>query len=101
MIEKNILISDIRERMFHEMTDKSIFNQVKDYAFEYADNSLNRNVFPTQEALEGLNAFDEDLPVKSNQPQEVLAQLHKYGSPATVIHSKCRDAHGLLNYGLQ
>lgn len=87
MIEKNILISDIREKMFHEMSDKSIFNQVKDYAFEYADNSLNRNVFPTQEALEGLKAFDEDLPVKPNQAEEVLEQLHKYGSPATVMQS--------------
>lgn len=87
MIEKNILLSDIRERMFHEMADKTIFNQVKDYAFEYADNSLNRNVFPTTEALEELKAFDEDLPVKPNQAEEVLAQLHKYGSPATVMQS--------------
>lgn len=84
MIEKNIFISDIREKMFHEISEKSIFNQVKDYAFEYADNSLNRNVFPSPEAIEGLRAFDEDLPVGTNEPEDVLKQLHVYGSPATV-----------------
>ena len=87
MNEINILKSDIREKMFREMSEKSIFNQVKDYAFEYADNSLNRNVFPTQEAIDGLKEFDEDLPVHSNHPDAVLEQLHRYGSPATVIQT--------------
>jgi hypothetical protein len=42
---------DIRERMFHEMKDKHIFNLVREYAFEYADNAPDRNVFPTPEAM--------------------------------------------------
>lgn len=87
MIEKNILVSDIREKMFHEMKDKSIFNQVKDYAFEYADNTLKRNVFPTQDAIDGLRIFDEELPGSPNEPEIILKQLHKYGSPATVLHT--------------
>jgi glutamate/tyrosine decarboxylase-like PLP-dependent enzyme len=87
MNEINVLKSDIHEKMFREMSEKSIFNQVKDYAFEYADKSLTRNVFPTQEAIDGLKEFDEDLPVYSNRPDAVLEQLHKYGSPATVIQT--------------
>lgn len=78
---------NIRERMFHEMKDKHIFNLVREYAFEYADNATGRNVFPTPEAIEGLKAFDEDLPVKPDSPEDLLAQLHKYGSPATVMES--------------
>ena len=73
--------------MIHEMSDKSIFNQVKEYAFEFADASLNRNVFPTPEAIEGLKKFDEELPVRPNRAEDVLKQLHEYGSPATVIEN--------------
>lgn len=87
MIGNDVTINNIRERMFREMIDKSIFSQVKDYAFEYADNSLVRNVFPTPEAIEGLKSFDEELPVHPNQAYEVLKQLHQYGSPATVMET--------------
>jgi glutamate/tyrosine decarboxylase-like PLP-dependent enzyme len=87
MNEKNILTSDIQERMFREMSDKSLFNQARDYAFEYADNSLSRNVFPSRGAIIGLNKFEEELPASTSDPEEVLHQLHKYGSPATVMHT--------------
>jgi len=87
MIENSSSTINIRERMFLEMIDKSIFNQVKDYAFEYADKLLTRNVFPTQEALDGMEVFDEELPLKPNESEFVLSQLHEYGSPATVLQS--------------
>ncbi len=87
MIEKSISTSNIRESMIHEMSDKGIFNQVKEYAFEFADTSLNRNVFPTPDAIEGLKKFDEELPVLPSQAKDVLKQLHEYGSPATVIEN--------------
>lgn len=54
MTPKRVTPKEIREKMFHEMIDKNIFNQVKEYAFEYADNSLKRNVYPTKEAIAGL-----------------------------------------------
>ena len=87
MMEKNILTGDIQERMFREMADKTLFNLARDYAFEYADNELIRNVFPTPEAIEGLKKFDEEMPLGTNDPEDVLRQLHKYGSPATVMQS--------------
>jgi hypothetical protein len=77
MTERGFLKMNIRKKMFHEMLDKSIFNQVKEYAFEYADGSLDRNVYPTQEAIEALKIFDEDLPDKPNRPFDILEQLHK------------------------
>lgn len=87
MMGKNNSTDNIRERMFHEMEDKHIFDLVREYAFEYADNSRGRNVFPTPEAIEGLKAFDEPLPVNPTHPEDLLEQLHKYGSPATVTDS--------------
>ena len=37
--------------MFHEMEQKNIFQQAKSYAFDYAGKALQRNVFPTDEAV--------------------------------------------------
>jgi glutamate/tyrosine decarboxylase-like PLP-dependent enzyme len=84
MSGEKILKSDIRKQMFQEMTDKSIFNTAKEYAFEYSDKSLVRNVFPDQKALAGLSVFNEEMPVKSGKPDEILKMLHQFGSPATV-----------------
>jgi len=85
--------------MFYEMLDKSIFNQVKEYAFDYVDKSLERNVYPTKEALENLRFFDEELPEESVESSEVLEQLNEYGSPATVSQIGGRY-FGLVNGGI-
>ncbi len=80
----NDLKMNIREKMFREMKDKAIFNQAKDYAFDYADHAFDRNVYPAEEAIAGLDIFNEVLPDQSGQPADILKQLHHYGSPATV-----------------
>jgi glutamate/tyrosine decarboxylase-like PLP-dependent enzyme len=90
---------DIRKQMFYEMLDKSIFNQVKEYAFHYADHALDRNVYPTQEAIDGLEVFEEDLPEKPNPSAAILEQLHRYGSPATLSQIGGRY-FGLVNGGI-
>lgn len=87
MKKTNTSTDSIRERMFREMKDKAIFDKVRNYAFEYADNSFTRNVFPTAEAIEGMKVFDEELPLVPGEPEEILKQLHRYGSPATVTQS--------------
>jgi len=86
-MKDNAVKSNIRERMFHEKSDKSIFDLVKNYAYEYSDNALIRNVFPTREAIEGLKEFDEVLPRGSGDPEEILEHLQRYGSPATVMQT--------------
>ncbi len=94
MIEKNL-----QEQMRMEMMDKKIFNQVRDYAFEYADKSLERNVYPTEEALTNLKNFNESFPKQGTDSGEVLALLNKYGSPATVSQIGGRY-FGLVNGGI-
>ena len=94
-----MLKNELREQMLREMTDKEIFRQVMEYAFEYADQALNRNVYPTEKAIANLKIFEEDLqehPCKSNK---VLELLHKFGSPATVSQIGGRY-FGLVNGGV-
>jgi glutamate/tyrosine decarboxylase-like PLP-dependent enzyme len=90
---------NIREKMFHEMIDKNIFHQAKEYAFKYADKSLDRNVYPTSEAIQKLRIFDEELPGESAEPSRVLELLNTYGSPATVSQTGGRY-FGLVTGGI-
>lgn len=89
----------LHRQMHQEMIDKKIFNQVKEYAFDYADKALERNVYPTDEAIEKLNIFDEQLPNKISDSLEIIELLHKYGSPSTVTQIGGRY-FGLVNGGI-
>ena len=53
-------------------------------AARYLADSRQRRVSPTAAALEGLSAFDEALPETPTPPQEALALLDEFGSPATI-----------------
>ena len=70
--------------MFLDLKDKELFRKAGDYALEYAETALDRNVFPDEKALKNLVSFDEELPVDSVDALSILDQLHNYGSPATV-----------------
>lgn len=94
-----LIKSNLNSQMQKEMIDKAIFNQAKNYAFDYADKSLERNVYPTKEALENLKFFDEDLPLKAGNSTEILDLLHNYGSPATISQIGGRY-FGLVNGGI-
>ena len=56
------MLKELQEKMFHEMEQKDIFRQAQKYAFEYADNVLERNVYPTPEAIADLDQLVEELP---------------------------------------
>jgi glutamate/tyrosine decarboxylase-like PLP-dependent enzyme len=99
MMKTGLQKGNIRKKMFQEMIDKNIFNQVKEYAFNYVDNSLDRNVYPTKKAIEALSIFDEELPKKTAEPSKVLELLNTFGSPATVSQIGGRY-FGLVNGGV-
>ncbi len=77
----------IQDNMFLDMKTKDIFHQAQEYALEYIARIHERNVYPTKDALKGLSQFDEELPQNSTNAQDVLQQLHQYGSPATTATS--------------
>jgi len=90
---------DLASHMFAELTEKKIFEQAKEYAFDYADKALGRNVYPTNEALENLKIFDESIPYETGDVSEILKLLHQCGSPATVSQIGGRY-FGFVNGGI-
>ncbi|MBN1572954.1 MAG: aspartate aminotransferase family protein [Deltaproteobacteria bacterium] len=66
---------------------RGLFELAKSYAFEYMDGVCDRAVFPTEDAIERLGVFDEELPEKPSDSSEILHMLHEYGSPATVAQT--------------
>lgn len=75
---------NIQEKMFSELEDRTVFNKSQAYGLKYLDVVFDRHVYPTEEAIENLSVFDEELQIKSLEADEVLALLDKYGAPATV-----------------
>ncbi|MGJ0638028.1 hypothetical protein [Xenorhabdus bovienii] len=53
-------------------------------AYNYVSEVRNQRIFPDSDALSGLQNLDRPLPQHGTGCQQVLAQLHRYGSPATV-----------------
>ncbi|WP_035958719.1 pyridoxal phosphate-dependent decarboxylase family protein [Bryobacter aggregatus] len=64
-----------------------LYAQALAAARRYAEDRSTRAVFPTAEALEGLGAFESDLPDDGLAEEEVLALLDRFGSPASVMSS--------------
>ncbi len=84
--------------MRKELAEKTIFELARGYAYDYLDQVRDRHIFPTESALSNLSHFDEDLPSSSISAREVIDQLHKYGSPATLPISGGRY-YGFVNGG--
>ncbi len=90
---------DIRKRMFDEMLQKSAFDDARNAAYAYADAALTRSVFPSPQALQDLTHFDEPLPDAPGDARQILQQLDRYGSAATVAQIGGRY-FGLVNGGV-
>lgn len=77
----------LRNKMKAEQSAKHIFDQAKTYALAYADGIEERPVFPSEDAIQGLSFFDEDMPTASGDASNILEQLHRYGSPASTAQT--------------
>jgi glutamate/tyrosine decarboxylase-like PLP-dependent enzyme len=89
----------LREKMTQEQQNKHLFDQAQNYAYQYADSVGERNVFPDQQALADLAAFDEDIPDSNGDSAQILKQLHLHGSPASVAQTGGRY-FGFVNGGI-
>lgn len=74
----------IQDRMYRDFRDSALFQKAQAYGFEYLANAFEREVFPTNEALEAMHIFDESMPVEGADAMEVVEQLNTFGAPATV-----------------
>ena len=93
------MTDEIRNRMFAEMLNKDAFEVARNAAFRYADEALERHVYPTPEALDKLQIFDEPLPETPGDASAIVQQLDQYGSPATIAQIGGRY-FGLVNGGV-
>ena len=82
-----------------EHADQTIYRRALDYAGEYLADLRERPPFPTPAALADLDQFDEALPASSTAASDILAQLHRIGSPATTALNGGRY-FGFVNGGL-
>ena len=78
---------NIREQMFLQRENKELFEIAKSYAYTYMEKINDRPVFPSEKSIQQLSVFDEPLPEKSCNPNEILNLLHQYGSPTTVAQT--------------
>lgn len=78
---------NIREQLFLQRENKELFEMAKSYAYAYMGKINDRPVFPSVKSIQQLSVFDEPLPEKSGNPDEILNLLHKYGSPSTVAQT--------------
>ena len=76
--------SDIQKICFADLQDQELFNRASRYGNEYLATVLDRNVYPTEEAIENLSVFEEPMPEVSTKATDVIDMLHKFGAPATI-----------------
>ena len=92
-------IKGVSEILRRQARDWALFEQAKDYALDYMKRVGERGVYPSGQALDGLEAFQEDLPDDPGDPREILGMLHRTGSPATVAQTGGRY-FGFVNGGI-
>lgn len=78
---------ELHKEMHASFASKSLIRTALEYAFDYLDNLDEKDVFPQEESVLKLSAFDEQLPLKSCPPEDVLTLLHESGSPNSVAQS--------------
>lgn len=74
----------LQDQLFADLHNQQLFGQSQEYARSYIDDILDRNIYPTEEALQDLSQFDEPMPEGFTPADQVLLKLHHYGSPATT-----------------
>jgi glutamate/tyrosine decarboxylase-like PLP-dependent enzyme len=77
----------IQKQLKAQIEDKEIFELARRYAYDYMDNVSERNVYPTEDALQSLSLLRETMPEKPGNPTEILNLLHTVGSPATLTQT--------------
>lgn len=90
---------NIQSNMFEEMASKEMFELAKEFAYEYQEGIAKRNVYPSQEAIDHLKFFEEELPVSNASAESIINLLAQYGSPATVAQTGGRY-FGFVNGGV-
>jgi glutamate/tyrosine decarboxylase-like PLP-dependent enzyme len=63
---------------------KKLLEEAADRSIRYIQSLEERDVFPSDDAINNLTQFDESLPAEPTDPETILQILDDIGSPATV-----------------
>ena len=88
----------IQDQMFKEQSEKKIFEQAREYAYEYLEGINEMDVFPSEENLQKLNAFDEALSNEQSSASSIIKLLHEIGTLGTIAQTGGRY-FGFVNGG--
>ena len=77
-------MSKVQDKMFADLADRTLFELAESFGVEYLKNAMNRNVFPTEKALDDLNHFVESLSAQGDSAKDVVNKLQNVGSAGTV-----------------
>ncbi len=80
-------MSSIQQKMFADRADRSLFEKAEAMALDYQSQVHDRNVYPTEQALNDLSRFVEDLPDQASEAHDIIEILNTYGGPATVAQT--------------
>ena len=73
-----------QKQLFRDLKDKSLFQKAESFGLDYLSEALERQVYPSEQALQDLSIFEEALPTQSGNAHQILEMLNEYGSPGTV-----------------
>lgn len=88
----------LQAKMSQELQAKQLFERARQHAYAYIDGIDQMDVFPSDQNLENMEAFDEALPEESGSAIAVLDHLNQYGGPATIAQTGGRY-FGFVNGG--
>ena len=88
-----------QQELTRQLQEKQLFEQAKQYAFDYLNGVSDRRVSPDERAISALSAFEEPMPEWPQPPEEILAQLQGYGAPATCAQGGGKY-FGFVNGGI-
>ena len=80
----------LQQLLFEQLQDQKLFETAADFINAYLANQKNRDSYPSQENLNKLTNFEENLPkatANSQQALAILEQLQQYGSINTCNYS--------------
>ena len=64
-----------------------LLEQAKNCCVDYLKGLPAKRAFPSREQIKDLASFAEPLPEKGEEPQRIIEQLHRAGSPATTAQT--------------
>ena len=82
-----------------QLAEKSIFEQAKQYSFDYFDRVSSMDAVPVGDSLSALSVFEQALPDSPQDPADILAQLQLFGSGAISAQGGGRY-FGFVNGGV-